>query len=226
LVSLASFRLLQLAAPEQRPVRRRAVLGRPGDCPFIPPDEVKNEWLGGRKPKDDGISVPANQLFEGCIITGCGVPPEGDEVVHERDLVTPKGEGFCLPPADVFGRVELGHGVGVDRRQCLVPGDAPRSEWPAFPQAGPLAGRWVVNFANGVAEVCEIGQDGAASVAELRRTSGGKVTARDGAIVVAYDDDRVERWTPAGRKAVVEHWYPGSAFPSGAPVLGIARSVR
>ena len=93
-------------------------------------------------------------------------------------------------------------------------------------EAGPLAGRWVVEFANGVAEVCEIGQDGTASVAEPRRSSGGKVTARDGAVVVAYDDDRVERWTPVGRKAVVEHWYPGSAFPSGAPVLGIARGVR
>jgi hypothetical protein len=97
---------------------------------------------------------------------------------------------------------------------------------PPAPQAGPLAGRWVVEFANGVAEVCEIGQDGAASVAEPRRSSGGKVTARDGAVVVAYDDDRVERWTPVGRRAVVEHWYPGAAFPSGAPVLGIARRVR
>src|SRR5262249_32775820 len=72
--------------------------------------------------------------------------------------------------------------------------------------------------------VCEIGPDGVASVAEPRRSSGGKITARDGAAVVAYDDDRVERWTPVGRKAVVEHWYPASAFPSGAPVLGIAEA--
>jgi hypothetical protein len=96
---------------------------------------------------------------------------------------------------------------------------------PPSPQAGPLAGRWVVEFANGVAEECEIGQDGTVSVAEPRRSSAGKVTARDGAVVVAYDDDRVERWTPVGGKAVVEHWYPGSAFPSGAPVLGIARRL-
>jgi hypothetical protein len=103
-----------------------------------------------------------------------------------------------------------------------------RADTPAPPaaQAGPLAGRWVVEFANGVAEVCEVGQDGAASVAEPRRSSGGKVTARDGAVVVVYDDDRVERWTPVGRKAVVEHWYPGAAFPSGEPVRGIARRVR
>jgi len=103
--------------------------------------------------------------------------------------------------------------------------DPPPRPTPA-PQAGPLAGRWVVEFANGVAELCEIGQDGAASVAEPRRSSGGKVTARDGAAVVVYDDDRVERWTPVGRRAVVEHWYPGSTFPSGAPVLGIARRIR
>jgi hypothetical protein len=103
--------------------------------------------------------------------------------------------------------------------------DPPAPPAPA-PQTGPLAGRWTVEFANGVAEVCEIGQDGTASVAEPRRSSGGKVTARDGAVVVTYDDDRVERWTPVGRKAVVEHWFPGSAFPSGSPVLGIARRVR
>jgi hypothetical protein len=94
------------------------------------------------------------------------------------------------------------------------------------PPACLLVGRWRVDFANGVTETCEIGKSGTASVAEPRRTSGGKVTVQGGAVVVVYDDDRVERWTPVGRKAVVEHWYPGSAFPCGRPVLGIAKHAR
>ena len=84
----------------------------------------------------------------------------------------------------------------------------PASVTPSAPQAGPLAGRWIVEFANGVAEVCEIGQDGTASVAEPRRSSGGKVTARDGAIVVAYDDDRVERAAMAPTQGHRLHEYP------------------
>src|SRR3954464_12588303 len=67
-------------------------------------------------------------------------------------------------------------------------------------------GRWPVEFANGVVEICEVRQDGTATVAEPLRTSSGRITARDGGFVRVFDDDRIERWRPVGRRMLVEHW--------------------
>lgn len=83
-------------------------------------------------------------------------------------------------------------------------------------------GKWNVEFTNGVKEVAQICSDRTASVEEPLRTSSGKVDIKDGSVVIVYLDDRVERWTPIGKRMVVEHWYPSAGFPSGAPVLGVA----
>jgi hypothetical protein len=93
-------------------------------------------------------------------------------------------------------------------------------------QLASFKGKWNVEFSNGVKEVCQIRTDRAASVAEPLRTSSGKVEIKDGSVVIVYQDDRVERWTPVGKRMVVEHWHPGAPFPSGTPVLGIADAVR
>jgi hypothetical protein len=87
-------------------------------------------------------------------------------------------------------------------------------------------GKWNVEFANGVKEMCQIGRDRMASVTEPLRTSNGKVEIKDGSVVIVYQDDRVERWTAVGKRMVVEHWYPGARFPSGTPVVGIADGAR
>jgi hypothetical protein len=87
-------------------------------------------------------------------------------------------------------------------------------------------GKWNVEFTNGVKEVGQIRRDRTASVAEPLRTSSGKVEIKDGSVVIVYQDDRVERWTPVGKRMIVEHWYPGARFPSGTPVLGIADGAR
>jgi hypothetical protein len=84
-------------------------------------------------------------------------------------------------------------------------------------------GRWSVDFTNGVSEACEIRKEGTASVVEPQRTSGGRVEARDNSVLIVYDDDRLERWTPAGNGMIVEHWFPIARFPSASPVLGFAR---
>jgi hypothetical protein len=90
------------------------------------------------------------------------------------------------------------------------------------PADGLPVGRWSVEFANGVKETCEISKDGMAFVAEPLRKSKGKAEVKDGSVVIVFEDDRVERWTPVGRRMVVEHWHPGAPYPSGTPVLGIA----
>jgi hypothetical protein len=92
--------------------------------------------------------------------------------------------------------------------------------------AGLPVGRWTVEFTNGVVERCEVRKDGTAAVVEPRRTTEGKAVVQGGSVVMTYQDDRVERWTPVGRRMVVEHWYPGARFPCAAPVLGIAERPR
>jgi len=108
----------------------------------------------------------------------------------------------------------------------------PFEKSPPLPEASTLsslelpAGRWRIEFANGVRERCDLHPDGTAFVVEPRRSAAGKATLRDGAIVIEFADDRVERWTPVGERMVVEHWFPGSLFPSGNRVLGIGRYAR
>jgi hypothetical protein len=104
---------------------------------------------------------------------------------------------------------------------------------PALPAKGPPpreavlpVGEWSIEFANGVIETCEIRKDGTASESEPNRKSDGKAVAKDGAIVIAFDDDRTERWTAVGKRMVVEHWFPSAKFPCGTPVLGIADRER
>lgn len=86
------------------------------------------------------------------------------------------------------------------------------------------AGRWDVKFENGVVQWCSIEKDHTATVVETRRKSGGKSVVTNNSLVIIYDDDRIERWTAVGRKAVVEHWFPGSAYPQSTPVIGIAEA--
>ena len=83
-------------------------------------------------------------------------------------------------------------------------------------------GKWKVEFANNVVETVVVRNDATATVTEPARTADAKVTAIQGTYLVVYDDDRVERWTPVGRRMVVEHWAPGSVFPTGTAVRGIA----
>ena len=87
-------------------------------------------------------------------------------------------------------------------------------------------GRWRIEFANGVIETATVAQDGTANVTEPLRTSPGKATMKEGSAVIAFDDDRVERWTKVGKKWVVEHWFPAAAYPESRPVLGIAKVVK
>jgi hypothetical protein len=93
-------------------------------------------------------------------------------------------------------------------------------------QLAAFKGEWNVEFTNGVKEVCQISKDRTASVAEPLRTADGKVEVHDGSVVIVYQDDRVEGWTPVGKRMVVGHWYPGARRPSGTPVLGIADGAR
>jgi hypothetical protein len=85
-------------------------------------------------------------------------------------------------------------------------------------------GKWAVAFSNGVAEVCDFFPfDGPhVLVEEPRRRALGSVAVAGGSVLLTFQDDRVERWTPVGQRYVVEHLFPGSRMPQVAPVLGIA----
>ncbi len=119
---------------------------------------------------------------------------------------------------------------------CLI-SHSPRNPWPQ--EIGPDAGRWTVEFTNGVKEECKISaKQATASVAEPKRSSEAKVARLGRGLVFVYDDHRVERWTPVGNRYIVEHWAshdearPGEIswrgypplrpVPTTTPVLGIA----
>jgi hypothetical protein len=90
------------------------------------------------------------------------------------------------------------------------------------PRAVLPVGKWSIEFANGITEVCEIGQDGAAVVVEPLRIAG-KAVVNGGAVLMLFENGRVQRWSAVGQRQVVEHWFPESDFPAVAPgVLGIA----
>jgi hypothetical protein len=109
-----------------------------------------------------------------------------------------------------------------------VPGAGAPLPFPKpVPRTGLPVGKWKVVFANGVIEECRVGRGGDAFVEEPLRRSAGRAVDNGGSVVITFTDDRVERWTPAGTtRLVVEHWFPGSAFPNRTPVLGTAERAR
>lgn len=91
------------------------------------------------------------------------------------------------------------------------------------PPAGKFpVGTWNVAFANGVQQVCTFGEDGTAAVEEPGRKAPAKVRRQGVSWIVAYADDRTERWTSVGPRMVVEHWHSSAGFPEDRPILGIA----
>ena len=83
-------------------------------------------------------------------------------------------------------------------------------------------GTWKVEYANEVTEVCNFQKDGTTAVVQPVRIAG-KAAVNGGSIVMVFDNGRVQRWTPIGKRYVVEHWFPGSQFPTATPgTQGIA----
>lgn len=81
-----------------------------------------------------------------------------------------------------------------------------------------LVGQWTVEFANGVVQGCDLAKEGTANVIEPKRSAPGKVLdVMNGVVVLAFDDDRIERWTTIGKRIVVELWASSDQFPSGPP---------
>src|SRR5262245_58019020 len=103
-----------------------------------------------------------------------------------------------------------------------VPGGPPPE---ARPEASIPAGRWKVEYANGVTEICDVQRDGTALVVEPVRIPG-KAAVSGPAVLMLFENGRAQRWTPVGSRFVVEHWFPGTQFPTtAAGVLGVAERL-
>src|SRR5262245_11329097 len=70
------------------------------------------------------------------------------------------------------------------------------------PETSLPVGKWKVEFSNGVKEVCDVGNGGESSVEEPQRRSVGMAVVKGGSVVITFGDDRVERWTPVGKRYV------------------------
>jgi hypothetical protein len=132
---------------------------------------------------------------------------------------------FSLSPGQAVERDgPAKNGVGIGHLPPSPP--IPKQGIDPTPASLPV-GRWSIEFANGVTEVCEIGKDGTASVVEPVRISGGKAVVNGSSVLMVFDNGRVQRWTPVGKRFVVEHRFPGSQFPTATPgVLGLAERAK
>jgi hypothetical protein len=160
------------------------------------------------KPKDDGENVPYPtghlELF-GDMFAG-GRDDNRPEVKTLLAFVAAKQKGCPLCG-------------GAASTVAKNPGPQPIDD--------ALVGQWAVEFANGVVETCDLVKEGTANVVEPKRSSRGKVRdARNGIVVLVFEDDRIERWTRIGQRMVVEHWASSDQFPGGPPVLGIAAKMK
>lgn len=103
------------------------------------------------------------------------------------------------------------------------PHPMPRPESQTSAKARVPEGKWRVEYANDVIEMCEFQKDGTAVVVEPVRIPGGKAIVNSDSFVIVFENGRIQRWTPVGKRFAVEHWFPGSQFPTAGPgVLGIA----
>ena len=169
----------------------------------------------GKAAKSDRVAALIKQL--------------GDDAFDRREAASKELEDIGEPALAALRKAATSSDDLEIRRRAerIIQAIAIRADDAAIKrQLAAFKGKWNVEFTNGVKEVCEVRQDRTAYVAEPQRTSTGKVEVKDGSVVIVYQDDRVERWTPVGKRMVVEHWYPGARFPSGTPVLGIADGAR
>ena len=92
-----------------------------------------------------------------------------------------------------------------------------------WPQDAPAwGGTWWTRFDNGVSQRMVLAGNTCRGGNNHGWSSKGKLDHDDGRIIITYEDDRLERWTPIGHRMVVEHWHPASAYPDTKPVVGIA----
>ncbi len=153
----------------------------------------------------------------------------GDKAFAKREATRKKLEDIGAPALAALRKAATsGDDLEIRRRsERIILAIAARAAEAAIKrQLTAFQGKWKVEFTNGVKEVCQIRTDRTASVVEPLRTSNGMAEVKGGAVVIVYQDDRVERWSPVGKRMVVEHWHPGGPFPSGTPVLGIAEVAR
>lgn len=121
--------------------------------------------------------------------------------------------------------VQAGLVTGISGRGYLYP--TPPSTVPIgtrqWPQETPTwGGIWWTRFSNGVNQRNTMRQADCRGGNDHGWSSQGNLDHDAGRIIVTYDDDRLERWTPVGHRMVVEHWHPASAYPDAKPIVGIA----
>jgi hypothetical protein len=190
-------------------------------------------------PKWQKAAGTGKAVLVGC----CGGADAFETVVIHPATEKPKDVGDNVPyPAghlELFGDMYAGGRdndrpevktllafVAAKQKVCPLCGSAACTV-AKHPGAQPVdeafVGQWTIEFANGVVETSDLVKEGTAKVTERMRSCPGKVRdAKNGVVVLAFDDDRLERWTKVGQRMVVEHWGSSDRFPGGTPILGIA----
>jgi hypothetical protein len=87
-------------------------------------------------------------------------------------------------------------------------------------------GKWNMVKAGGVYGTYSFRADGTVEWIERDRKAVGKMSVKDGLVVITYPDDRIERLTPSGSRLVVEHWFPSSGYPTAFPNFAFAEKAK
>jgi len=95
----------------------------------------------------------------------------------------------------------------------------PFGKWQMITSSGPYAPTSILG-------TYDFRSDGTVFWKEKARQAFGKVTIRDGVILVVYPDDRTERITPSGPRLLIEHWCPSSNYPSKFPMFVYAERIK
>ena len=129
--------------------------------------------------------------------------------------------GYYTPEVTIEGGLITGisgRGYLYPNPESVIPiGVTP---WPE--KAAAWGGTWWTKFANGVNQRIVLADNTCRGGNDHGWSSKGTLDHEDGRIIITYEDDRLERWTPVGRRMVIEHWHPASAYPEAKPVVGIA----
>ena len=91
------------------------------------------------------------------------------------------------------------------------------------PAALRFVGTWRVRYTNDAIRTYEVYTDGGVRFPEENRVT--QLQGR-GEVLVQFDDGKLERWTLAGKRLLVEHWSRASSYPQQTPTqIGIGVRV-
>jgi hypothetical protein len=192
--------------------RVTVVIPKPWDAPSIKGERI-DVWLLAR----GGMAVAVKDRPRGGALVEVGSRGASANALFVFDRAVERGAlTAVVVSVDGQPRAFKVPAGGGDKQAAWPPAPKPRAD-------GLPVGQWDVTFADGTTGTRTIKQDEVNAVIKDKWSFAKKPVAEEGAFVIRYEDDRVERWTRVGEQIVVERWASAAGFPSARPLQGVAQ---